>query len=91
MVEPCFQCGGAGRVTSVSPARAVREVPCPRCSTGADPPVGTSDEARRPSPARVAVTLLVWAAALAVALLVLSFVAYIALLGRIGGMGSVPK
>ena len=82
MVETCFQCGGTGLVTSVSPSRAVREVPCPRCRTEAGPCVDTPAEAQQPSPTRVAVTLLVWAAALVIVLWVLSFAAYIALFAR---------
>lgn len=34
MDEPCRQCGGSKRLTTVWPSGAVSEVPCPRC----DPP-----------------------------------------------------
>ncbi len=86
----CFWCGGIGRVTSVSPSRAVREIPCPLCSPESGARVITPAEARKPGPARVAATLLAWAAVLAVALLVLSFLALVALFRLLGGMEEIP-
>lgn len=78
-MKTCFQCGGTQWVTSVSPSRIVRVVPCTRCSPGADLLLGIERETRRSGPARVAVTLLVWAASVMLAIWMLSYVMFFAL------------